>query len=84
VVATVLYLKVFRSELAGRSADRLNRRAESLVGHTFALAQALPVGESRLQIGDTFWRVRAPSALSAGTRVKVVAASDMALTLAAD
>jgi membrane protein implicated in regulation of membrane protease activity len=82
VMATALYLKVFRTEQESE-VDELNHRALSLVGHEFDLAEALPRGSSRIQIGDTFWRVESNTALESGTRVRVVAADAMSLRLAA-
>lgn len=82
ITATFLYLKVFRDEQDQRP-DQLNHRAATLVGHEFDLVEALPQGESRLQIGDTFWKVRTDTSFAAGTRVKVVAADAMSLLVAA-
>lgn len=83
ITATFLYLKVFKDEQENRP-DELNHRAASLVGHEFDLVEALPRGESRVQIGDTFWKVRSEASFEAGTRVKVVAADAMSLLVAAD
>ena len=82
ITATFLYLKVFRQEQV-ENPDPLNRRAEQLIGHEFDLTQALPHGESRIQIGDTFWRVESDTSLAEGTRVKVAAADAMSLRLTA-
>lgn len=42
-------------------------------GRTMTLGAALAAGEdARIQIGDTFWRVHAAEALTAGARVRVV------------
>lgn len=82
VLATVLYLKVF-AEVQDDREDALHRRAAGLIGQEFDLAQPVPSGESRLQIGDTLWRVRTDRALDAGTRVRVVEADTMSLRIAA-
>ncbi|MEM8768269.1 MAG: NfeD family protein [Pseudomonadota bacterium] len=82
VVASYLYLKVFRSEQEAVP-DELNQRAEAMVGTEFNLTEALPKGAGRVQIGDTFWRVQTDVALAGGTRVRVVAADAMSLTVAA-
>lgn len=78
ITATYLYLKVFRDEQADHP-DELNQRAASLIGYEFELSDALPSGESRVQIGDTFWRVRCETSLAPGTRVRVVGADAMSL-----
>lgn len=80
VTASYLYLKVFTEEQADRP-DNLNHRAEHLIGTEFELAGALNNGEGRVQIGDTFWRVRADTTLEQGTRVRVIAAESMLLKL---
>ncbi len=82
VVASYLYLKVFRSEQDAMP-DELHQRAEALVGTEFDLSEALPKGAGRVQIGDTFWRVQTEAALAGGTRVRVVAADAMSLKVAA-
>ncbi len=82
LVATGLYLKVFRTEQADRGSSELNHRAASLIGHEFDLTEQLATGSNRVQIGDTFWRVESNSVLESGTRVKVVAADEMSLRLA--
>lgn len=80
VVATVLYLKVFRDEQA-HEPDLLNHRAEQLVGTEFDLDTAVPAGASRIQIGDTIWRVQADGHIEPGTRVRIVGADAMSLRI---
>lgn len=81
VIASYLYLKVFSQEQAD-TPEVLNHRAEGLVGTEFELASALPGGEGRVQIGDTFWRVCADTDLEEGARVRVIAAEAMLLKVA--
>ena len=80
-IATTLYLHVFRDAQARDAAPSLNQRAASLVGHCFTLEAPVEFGEGRVQIGDTFWRVTSENPLPAGSRVKVVDANQMTLTL---
>lgn len=82
LVATGLYLKVFRTEQADQVGSSLNHRAASLVGYEFDLEERLTTGTNRVQIGDTLWRVGTDAAMESGTRVKVVAADEMSLRLA--
>jgi membrane protein implicated in regulation of membrane protease activity len=82
IVASALYLKVFRDEQAA-TPDSLNHRAESLIGTEFELAEDLPDGGGRVQIGDTFWQVRSEECLAKGARVRVVGADTMHLRLIA-
>ncbi len=78
VVASYLYLKVFRQEQKAVP-DELNHPAERLVGTELELTDALPAGTGRVQIGDTFWRVEAEAELPAGARVRVVRADATSL-----
>ncbi len=82
VIASLLYIKVFRDEQAA-TPDALNHRAESLIGKEFELTENLTGGDGRVQIGDTLWHVHADTALIRGARVKVVSADTMQLKVAA-
>ncbi|TNF86078.1 MAG: NfeD family protein [Gammaproteobacteria bacterium] len=81
MVASLLYIKVFRDEQEAKP-DQLNHRAESLIGTEFELTEDLPGGDGRVQIGDTFWHVRADAYLERGERVRVVSADTMQLKVA--
>ena len=73
VVASWVYLQMFRSITAGEAGDALNRRTDQLVGTTLTLASAIAADEeARVQIGDTFWRVYAAEPVAAGARVRVI------------
>ena len=69
-----------------RDLDELpETRTETMIGRSFRMPEALSAGrEKRVQIGDTFWRVTSQSAITSGTRVTVVAVSDMCLELEED
>lgn len=58
----------------------LNRRSEQMIGRTATLGEPICNGHGRIQLGDTFWRVSGPD-LPAGTRVRVVAATESDLEL---
>ncbi len=58
----------------------LNRRSEQMIGRTATLAEPIRNGHGRIQLGDTFWRVSGPD-LPAGTRVRVVTATESDLEL---
>ena len=82
VVLSWRYWKQFKSFNEKTDQPELNDRAMQLVGRTLTLAKDLEGGEGKEQIGDTFWRVRAESNLSAGTQVKVTGAQDRVLLIA--
>lgn len=53
----------------------LNKRAESLAGREFVLAEAIVHGSGRARVQDTSWRVSGPDA-PAGARVRVTGVID--------
>jgi len=82
LVASYLYIGVFRQAQDEAGAPQLNQRAAALIGHRFELTDTLTDGTGSVQIGDTYWHVSADTELSSGTRVEVVAAEPMKLHLA--
>jgi hypothetical protein len=79
ITFTALYWKFFKGYNEKTDAPHINNRALQLVGRTFVLKHDLDFGEGRVQIGDTFWRARASSALAEGATVTVVGAEGMVL-----
>jgi membrane protein implicated in regulation of membrane protease activity len=75
-----------RIALAGKgrvpSGPRLNRRAETYIGRSFTLDEAIVDGRGRLKVDDTVWRVAGPD-LPAGTRVRVTGADNTMLRVEA-
>jgi membrane protein implicated in regulation of membrane protease activity len=59
----------------------LNRRSEALVGREFTLEKPIEGGAGTVRIDDTVWRVFGPDA-PAGSRVRIVAADGVKLTVA--
>ena len=82
VVLSWRYWKQFKSFNEKTDQPELNDRAMQLVGRTLTLTKDLEGGEGKEQIGDTFWRIRAESNLSAGTQVKVTGAQNRVLLIA--
>ena len=74
--------EVFRDAQRTSSRPNLNKRTAKLIGTRFTLTEEVD-GEARVQLGDTFWKVRAGERLPAGCEVEVVGADDMTLELAA-
>ena len=56
----------------------LNRRAETLVGQTFALSDAIVNGRGKVRVGDSAWPVTGED-LPTGAHVEVVAVKGMVL-----
>jgi membrane protein implicated in regulation of membrane protease activity len=82
LIASYLYLGVFRELQNEAPTPELNQRAASLVGHQFELKEAFSHGSGQVQIGDTYWQAETAGDLAPGTRVEVVAAEPMKLQLA--
>jgi membrane protein implicated in regulation of membrane protease activity len=60
----------------------LNHRAQSYVGRSFALEQAILNGRGKIKIGDTLWLASGPD-LPAGSSVRVTGESDGVLIVEA-
>ncbi|NKC01516.1 MAG: NfeD family protein [Pseudomonadales bacterium] len=83
IIATVLYFQLFRDAQAHPARPLLNKRAKRLVGHKFKLEEDLDLGTTRIQIGDTMWKVTSEVPLRSGTLVEVVDTNRMSLVIAA-
>jgi hypothetical protein len=60
----------------------LNQRAQTYIGRSFALEQAIVNGRGKLKIGDTLWLASGPD-LPAGTSVLVTGEDDGVLIVQA-
>ena len=81
--ATIYIYRRFFGRLDEKSDQPLlNRRAEQFVGHVFVLDSAIVNGNGRIKMGDALWTVTGPE-LPAGSRVRVVSADSMVLSVEA-
>ncbi len=78
---TVAWWKVFRRYNEQTDHPELNNRAVQMVGRVIILEQPVLNGQGRIQIGDTFWKVRSETDLAAGTTVVVSGCDGMVLQL---
>ncbi len=76
---TLAYWKLFRNVNNKNDSPELNNRALQLVGRTITLEHDLPAGQSRLQIGDTLWKVESDQNISQGCKVSVTGHRGMVL-----
>ncbi|KEI71879.1 NfeD family protein [Endozoicomonas elysicola] len=76
---TLAYWKLFRNVNNKNDSPELNNRALQLVGRTITLEHDLPAGQSRLQIGDTLWKVESDRNISQGCKVSVTGHRGMVL-----
>ncbi len=82
VTATALYYTVLKDAKSKDVEELPETRTEGMIGQTFRLPEKLRANrEKRIQIGDTFWRVKSRSAIDAGARVTIVDADPMRLEL---
>ena len=82
-VATAVYFKMFRDDQSAQNVRPfLNKRASRLIGHRFELQDDINLGVTKVQIGDTLWRVKSDVPLTKGTSVEVVSAGRMSLVIA--
>lgn len=67
-----VYAVWLRPRLRGRepSAERLNRRAEQMIGQRYVLAEAIVNGRGKARVGDGQWLVSGPD-MPAGSTVEV-------------
>jgi hypothetical protein len=85
VAAVPLWRRMARGGTAESNATNpfLNRRADGLVGRVFTLEKPIVGGVGTVRIDDTVWRVNGPDT-PAGSRVKIVHADGVNLTVAGD
>ena len=81
LVLTVLYWKYFRKHNEHNDHPELNNRAAQLIGRIFMLDQDLPDCQGRIQLGDTFWKVRSEEPLLKNMKVIVSDVDGMTLLL---
>jgi membrane protein implicated in regulation of membrane protease activity len=79
-----VYWRWLRPRLQRREAgtERLNRRAEQMIGQRYVLVDAIVNGRGKAQVGDGQWLVSGPD-LPAGSTVEVVAVDGATLSVRA-
>lgn len=75
------YWKLFRKVNDKSDSPELNNRASQLVGRTIILDHDLPAGHSKLQIGDTLWKVESDRYVPRGRTVSVTGNQGMTLVV---
>ena len=79
VIATLVYFKFFKMTQPSNK-DSLPGRSQMMLGRRFILEEELPAGvETRVQLGDTMWRVVSDGAIAQGSNVVVVGGDEMQL-----
>lgn len=80
VVCSVVYWRYFRAEKQQSDRPQLNHRAAQLIGRRLVIEQPIEF-QGRIQIGDTFWKVRCEEILQPGDSAEVIGADLTELTL---
>lgn len=80
----VLYARLLRPKLEQREpgGERLNRRAEQMIGQRYELAEAIVNGRGKARVGDGQWLVSGPE-LPLGSTVEVIAVDGSTLKVRA-
>ena len=79
LLLSLAYWKLFRKVNNKSDSPELNNRASQLIGRTIVLEHDLPAGQSKLQIGDTLWKVESDRPVPQGSRVSVTGNQGMML-----
>jgi inner membrane protein len=79
-IASILIGRSVISRAPATDQPNLNRRAESLVGRSATLTDAIVNGRGRVKLDDTTWSVNGPD-LEAGTKVLIVSSTGRDLTV---
>lgn len=84
IAMCVLYARVLRKRLerSEPGSERLNRRAEQMIGQRYVLVEAIVNGRGKARVGDSQWLVAGPE-LPLGTTVEVVAVDGSTLQVRA-
>lgn len=70
IVFSLSYWKFFKKFNQQSDRPELNNRVAQLIGHRMTLSTAIDF-QGRVQIGDTFWKVKSDTSLAPGTQVEV-------------
>ncbi|HET6430924.1 NfeD family protein [Dyella sp.] len=74
IASCVLYARLLRGriERSDPGSERLNRRADQMIGQRYVLTEAIVNGRGKASVGDSQWLVAGPE-LPLGANVEVVA-----------
>ncbi|MGA0586865.1 NfeD family protein [Dyella sp. KRB-257] len=84
LIACVIYARTLRPriERSMPGSERLNRRAEQMIGQRYVLTEAIVNGRGKARVGDGEWLVAGPE-LPLGATVEVVAVDGTTLQVRA-
>ena len=79
-VCSVVYWRFFQASLQTSDRPDLNHRTAQFIGKKLTLETDIDF-EGRIQIGDTFWKVKSNVSLKTGDAVEVTEVDETTLTL---
>lgn len=79
IIFSLIYLKRFANFNEKTDHPTLNNRAALLIGKRLQLKEATANGEGRVQVGDTYWKIKSESEIAAGSQVDVISTDGMTL-----
>ena len=71
IVCSLLYWRYFRADLQDSDRPELNHKTSQYIGRKLTLKTDIDF-EGRIQIGDTFWKVKSDDTLKEGDKVEVI------------
>jgi membrane protein implicated in regulation of membrane protease activity len=79
-VCSVLYWRFFQASLQASDRPELNHRTTQFIGRKLTLKTDVDF-EGRIQIGDTFWKVKSNTALKTGDTIEVISVDETTLSI---
>ena len=77
-IFSLLYWRFFRADEQESERPELNHRTAQFIGRKITLKEEIDF-EGRVQIGDTFWKVRSDELIPAGSAVEVDSVDETSL-----
>lgn len=83
LASVVIWHKAFKKTQDSMGDATMNNRAARYVGRTATLTEAIDNGYGKIQLEDSFWRVKADTDLPLGTVVEIIEAKGVILKVTA-
>jgi len=77
---SIVYWRFFKADLQASDRPDLNQKTAQFIGRKLTLPKDIDF-EGRIQIGDTFWKVKSENSLKEGDIVEVVSVDETTLRI---
>jgi len=77
---SIVYWRFFKADLQESDRPELNQKTAQFIGRKLTLKKDIDF-EGRIQIGDTFWKVKSEASLKEGDIVEVVSVDETTLNI---